>query len=100
MKLSGKVVLITGGAHGIGRAMALRFAEERPQGIAVADLDLGAAQEVARAIGGLAIQCDVTSEEDLRKATAQTETEFGALDVLCSNAGVAFSDAPGWTATS
>jgi len=100
MKLEDKIVLITGGAHGIGRAMAERFHEEGAKAVAVADLDLVGARSVAESIGGLALEVDVSNEEDLRAAVERTETELGPIDLFCSNAGVAFSDAPGWTATS
>lgn len=100
MKLEGKVVLVTGGAHGIGRALVERFAGEGARGIAVADLDAEAAAAVAESVGGLALATDVSREEDLRHAVAQTEERFGPIDLLCSNAGVFYSDAPGWMATS
>ncbi len=100
MRLTDKVVLITGGAHGIGRALAERFHAEGARAVAVADLDAGAAREVARRIGGLALEADVSREDDVRRAVAETEARLGPIDLLCSNAGVAFSDAPGWTATS
>lgn len=100
MKLEGKIVLITGAAHGIGRAMAERFHVEGARGVAVADLDIDGARTVAESIGGLALEVDVAREDDLIRAVERTEAELGAIDLFCSNAGVAFSDAPGWTATS
>lgn len=99
MKLKNKTVLITGGAHGIGRAMAERFHREGAT-VAVADLELDAAREVAERIGGPAYQVDVAREGDLRRAVCETEARLGPIDLLCSNAGVAFSDDPGWMATS
>lgn len=100
MKLEGKAVLITGGGHGIGRAMALRFRQEGARAVAVADIDAEAVKGVANEVDGLALRCDVSREEKLREAVKATEERFGALDLLCSNAGVAFSDAPGWMAAS
>ena len=100
MQLKDKVVLITGGAHGIGRGLAERFHEEGARGVAVADLDAEAAEAVARTVGGLAITTDVSREEDVHRAVRETEERFGPIDLLCSNAGVAFSDAPGWMSTS
>ncbi|MEM8933770.1 MAG: SDR family oxidoreductase [Acidobacteriota bacterium] len=100
MKVDGKVVLITGGGHGIGRAMAERFHAGGARAVAVADLDIDAARAVAETIGGLAIEVDVSDEAAIRRAVAETERVLGPIDLLCSNAGVAFSDAPGWTATS
>lgn len=100
MNLRDKIVLITGAAHGIGRAMAERFHAEGTRAVAVADLDASGAQAVAESIGGLALEIDVSKEEDLRRAVERSESELGPIDLFCSNAGVAFSDAPGWTATS
>lgn len=100
MQLQDKVVLVTGGGHGIGRALAERFHSEGARAIAVADLEADAAAAVAGRIGGLAIAADVSQEDDIRRAVAETEKRLGPIDLLCSNAGVAFSDAPGWTAVS
>lgn len=99
MDLGNKVALITGGAHGIGRALAERFKSEGAS-VAVADLDVAVAEEVAAGIDGLAVRCDVTQEDDIRAAVAATEERFGPIDLMISNAGTGFSDAPGWTATS
>ncbi len=100
MHLKDKVILITGAAHGIGRAMAERFHAEGARGIAVVDLDLDGARGTAEKIGGLAIKADVSREEEIRHAVEETEKKLGPIDLLCSNAGVAYSDHPGWTATS
>jgi NAD(P)-dependent dehydrogenase (short-subunit alcohol dehydrogenase family) len=100
MRVEGKNVLITGGAHGIGRAMAERFHSEGASGIAVADLDADAARAVSASIDGVAVAADVGSEEGVRRAVAEAEAAFGPIDLMCSNAGVAFSDEPGWTAAS
>lgn len=100
MQIEGKVVLVTGGAHGIGKALAERCHREGAAGVAVADLDGSAAEAVAASIDGLAIRTDVSVERDIQQAVAATEQRFGPIDLLCSNAGVAYSDAPGWMATS
>ncbi len=98
MKLKDKTVLITGGAHGIGRAMAERFHREGAA-VAVADLEIDAARAVAEKVGGPALEADVSCEEDVRRAVRETEARLGPIDLMCSNAGVAFSDDPGWMAT-
>jgi NAD(P)-dependent dehydrogenase (short-subunit alcohol dehydrogenase family) len=100
MELRDRVILITGGASGIGRALAERFHREGARGVAVADLDADAAAQVAESIGGLALGVDVAREDDLRRAVRKTEERFGPIDLLCSNAGIGFTDAPGWTSVS
>ena len=100
MEIEGKVVLVTGGGNGIGRALCEKFHEAGAKGVGVADLDGGAAAEVAKRIGGLGLTTDVSEEADIQRAVAATEERFGPIDLMCSNAGVAFSDAPGWMATS
>lgn len=88
MELGERVVLVTGGANGIGRALCRRIHQERPSGIAIADRDLAAAQSVAEEVGGLAIECDVSRETDVQGAVRQTVERFGRLDAVLSNAGV------------
>lgn len=97
MKVAGKVVLVTGGAHGIGRALAERFRREGAAGVAIADLDGEAAAELGAELGGLGFRGDVSSEGGVRAAVEKTESELGPIGLMCSNAGVAFSDQPGWT---
>jgi NAD(P)-dependent dehydrogenase (short-subunit alcohol dehydrogenase family) len=93
MDLNNRVALVTGGAHGIGRALsrALNFEGVR---VAVADLDFECSQKVASEIGGLALKADVSREEDIVEAIDRTENELGPIDILVSNAGVAFGDGP------
>jgi len=89
MEMKGKVIVVTGGASGIGAALVRRFAREGAAGIAVADLDAGQAQAVAAEVGGLAVRTDVSREADVRSLVAQATQRFGRVDVLCSNAGIA-----------
>lgn len=89
MKLEGKVAVVTGGASGIGRALARRFKAEGAKGIAVADVQTEALAAVAAEIGGLAITCDVSKESDIQNLVKRTEIELGPIDVFCSNAGIA-----------
>ena len=86
--LDGKVALVTGAAGGIGRAIALRLAEEGV-GVAATDLDESAVREVARAARGMvmALRLDVTDEATIREAVAECERALGPLDVLVNNAG-------------
>jgi NAD(P)-dependent dehydrogenase (short-subunit alcohol dehydrogenase family) len=89
MKLAAKVAVVTGGARGIGRALCRRFAAEGARGVAVADLDGAGAEEVAREIGGLAVQVDVSREADIVQLVERASAAFGAIDLFCSNAGIA-----------
>jgi NAD(P)-dependent dehydrogenase (short-subunit alcohol dehydrogenase family) len=89
-RLAGKVALVTGGGSGIGRAIAMRFAAEGAK-VVVSDLNPGAADDVAAAIGGNAksLQTDVTVEDDVKRGIDSAIQFFGALDVLVNNAGIA-----------
>src|SRR4051794_28455095 len=88
MELEGRHVVVTGGAGGIGRAVALRFADEGARAVVVADLDEGGAQAVAEAAGGLAVRADVGREEDIRALVARAEEAHGPVDLFFSNAGI------------
>jgi len=88
MHLTGKVIVVTGGARGIGRALCQRFAREKPRGLIVADLDVAGARDTAAGCGGIGIGCDVSVEEDIRKTAAAALEQFGAIDLFCSNAGI------------
>ena len=91
MKLKDKTVIVTGGASGIGKAMAIRFAAEGAR-VVVADLAKEKAEKAAKQAGGLAVACDVTKEADIQNLVRQTEREVGPLDMFCSNAGVGFGE--------
>ena len=88
MQLNGKVVVVTGGANGIGRALCRRFAADGAKAVVVADLQLDAANQVATEIGGLAVRTDVSRESDVVNLVGQATQKFGAIDLFCSNAGV------------
>ncbi len=88
MTVKDQVCVVTGGAHGIGRALAERFAAEGARAVVVADLDLAAAQHVASSFGGLAIGCDVSVEADLVNVLDTVEYAYGPIGLFCSNAGI------------
>ena len=88
MTLKEKVAVVTGGAHGIGRALCARFAAEGARGVVVADKDAAAAEQVAREIGGLAVTTDVAREADIVRLVRQADERYGRIDLFCSNAGI------------
>ena len=88
MKLTGKCIVVTGAAGGIGAALARRFATEQPRGIVVSDRDEAGIDAVARSIDALAVPCDVTQESQVRTLVETAEARFGPVDLFCSNAGV------------
>jgi len=92
MKLTDKVVVVTGAASGIGRALCERFHREGARAVAAADIDVSGAQRVAQAIGGLAVACDVAREADIERLVDDTERRVGPIDLFCSNAGIAVLD--------
>jgi len=75
MRVTGKVVVVTGGASGIGRALARRFAAEGAKHVVVADLDGKGAAAVAAEIGGSSRQVDVSKEADIQTLIDATERE-------------------------
>ena len=93
MKVRDKVVVVTGGASGIGRALCERFHAEGAKGIAVVDWNGEGAETVARGIGGMAFKADVSNEADIVRVVRETEARFGPIDLFCSNAGIGDMDA-------
>jgi NAD(P)-dependent dehydrogenase (short-subunit alcohol dehydrogenase family) len=85
-KLEGKVAIVTGGAQGIGRAIAEGLAAEGAR-IVIADLK-GAEEAAARFDGGVGLTVDVSSEEDTERMAAETADRCGAVDILVNNAGL------------
>src|SRR3954463_16111052 len=90
MELAGKVVVVTGGGNGIGRALCRRFAAERPHGVVIVDRDADAVTAVADELGdtALGLTADVSVEADIVNVVEQTEERFGPIDLFCSNAGI------------
>lgn len=88
MDIRNKVVIVTGGASGIGRSLARRFAADGARAVVVADLNLERAQEVAREFNGLAVRCDVSQESDIQALVATTRQHYGQVDAYISNAGI------------
>jgi 3-oxoacyl-[acyl-carrier protein] reductase len=92
MKFEGKVALVTGAARGIGKAIALKLAQEGAD-VVVTDVDLEGAQRVAQEIEGLgykakAIQADVSQREAVQRLVSKAVSVFGQIDILVNNAGI------------
>ena len=100
MQVKDKVVVVTGGASGIGAALCRRFHREGSRAVIVADLDGDGARQVAEDIGGLGIQADVAVESDIIALVRESENHYGPVDLFCSNAGVSYRDLPDGTAAS
>ena len=90
-RLDGKVAVITGGAGGIGRASAVRFAAEGAHVIA-ADLTADGVAEVAELVGGIGVVVDVTDAEQVQAMFRRAVDEFGGLDICFNNAGISPPD--------
>ncbi|CAN5574139.1 SDR family NAD(P)-dependent oxidoreductase [soil metagenome] len=97
MRFDGKTALVTGGARGIGAAIATRLADEGAR-VAIADINLERATETAASIGhnAIAVSLDVVSPESWQSAIASVNEQWGGLDILVNNAGIAGRSAPTW----
>ena len=87
MELQDKTVVVTGAADGIGKGLAERFAKDGAR-VVCADIDLPGASRVASAIGGHALHCDVSREDDILSLIETVESSVGAIDLFCANAGI------------
>jgi 3-oxoacyl-[acyl-carrier protein] reductase len=89
--LSGQTAVITGGAQGLGFAIAERFVAEGAR-IVLGDVNLEATEVAAKQLGGsdvaLAVQCDVTQSADVDNLVRTTVEHFGGLDIMVNNAGI------------
>ncbi len=88
MRLRDTVIVVTGGADGIGAALCRRFAAEGARGVVVADRDAERALRVAADVGGLAVTVDVAVEADVNRLVEQATATYGPIDLFCSNAGI------------
>ena len=94
MEVTGKVIVVTGAARGIGRALARRFAVSGADAVVVADRDEPGVNIVAEEIGGAAVGCDVSREGDVENLVRIVESRHGRIDLFCSNAGIAVAGGP------
>jgi len=88
MQLKDKIVVVTGAASGIGKSLAIRFAAEGAKNVVCVDLNGEGNIETSNKINGLAIDVDVSSEEEIAAMIERVEVEIGPIDLFCSNAGI------------
>ncbi|HMM74247.1 MAG TPA: SDR family oxidoreductase [Gammaproteobacteria bacterium] len=89
MEIRNRIAVITGGATGIGAALARRFHAEGAKHVVVAGLQPALLRRVAEEVEGLAVPCEVTDERQVRALVERVEDELGPIDIFCSNAGIA-----------
>ncbi len=88
MDIQDSIVVVTGAASGIGRALAKRFDQEGAKLVVCSDIDGDGAQDTADAVGGVAFQTNVADEDDIRDLIEAVEEDHGPIDLFCSNAGI------------
>ena len=87
MQMKDRIAFVTGAGRGIGRAVCREMLKRGAAGVVIADLDGDMAQATAAELGGLGLQCDVSSESAVQAAVAAAIAHYGRVDVLLSNAG-------------
>jgi NAD(P)-dependent dehydrogenase (short-subunit alcohol dehydrogenase family) len=95
MNITDKVIIVTGGSNGIGRALVERFIKEGARGVVAADVDEVEGRKVAAATGARFVACDVRKEEQVVNLIREAESAFGPVDLFCGNAGIGVADAHG-----
>ena len=88
MKIKNKIVLVTGGANGIGKGLCERFHAEGAKKIIVTDIDEVNANAVAKQVDGVAYKLNVANESEVQTVVADVLDKFGRIDVVISNAGI------------
>jgi 3-oxoacyl-[acyl-carrier protein] reductase len=94
-ELAGQVVLITGGGRGIGRNIAIELAHAGAE-IVVAARSTDEIEETAEAVGGEAVQCDVSNRESVERLVRRVESKHGRIDLLVANAGIGIDEEAAW----
>jgi NAD(P)-dependent dehydrogenase (short-subunit alcohol dehydrogenase family) len=88
MQIKDKIVVVTGAASGIGRALAQKFASGGAKLVVCADINAEGAQTTARQVGGIAISTNVGKEAEVKRLIETVEAQHGPIDLFFSNAGI------------
>lgn len=88
MELKDKIIVVTGAASGIGRAMCERYAKESPKHIVCVDLNVEGAQTTAKGVNGTAKGVNVGNADEVARLIEEVERDIGPIDLFCSNAGI------------
>ena len=88
MDIKNKRIVITGGASGIGKSMALAFHLEGAESILISDINEEGAKKVAEEIKGIFLKTDVSDEDEINKLVLFAQEKMGGIDVFCSNVGI------------
>ena len=92
MQIKGKIVVVTGAASGIGKALCERFAMEGASAVVVSDIDQpgidATVSDLASKTNAVGIRCDVSKEDEINSLANRTLEQFGHIDLFCSNAGI------------
>lgn len=94
MDIKDRIIVVTGAAGGIGRALALRFAEAGAKRIICTDIDGDGAAATARDVGGIGRRVNVAVEDEIKALIDDIETQEGPIDLFCSNAGISLRGGP------
>lgn len=97
MQIKDKVVVVTGGANGIGRALCHRFAKEGARLVAVSDIDEDNGRKVPQEMEegrGTFFACDVSQENQVKSLVERVTSTAGHVDIFCSNAGIVAAGGP------
>lgn len=100
MELNGKVVVVTGGASGIGTGLCRRFREEGVRALIIADLNGEAVAALVDELDAVGVTLDVRDEAAIAAMVSEVEAQFGQIDLFCSNAGILNLDGGDFWATS
>ncbi|MEC9433767.1 MAG: SDR family NAD(P)-dependent oxidoreductase [Pseudomonadota bacterium] len=94
MDVQDRIVVVTGAAGGIGRALARRFGEAGAKTVVCVDIDELGAKQTAAEVGGVGLRLDVADEAATGALIEQVETEIGPIDLFCCNAGISMRGGP------